>query len=50
MENVLTSGAYYKIQLAYVDTYKGETGYFSTVGIVKYTTEPEVIIEDLELS
>lgn len=31
-----TPGQYYKLQLAYIDI-TGETGYFSTVGIVKYT-------------
>lgn len=39
-------GNFYKIQLAYIDNNE-EIGYFSTVSIVKYTTKPEVYIEDL---
>lgn len=42
----LTVGEFYKVQLAYVSTEK-EIGYFSTVGIVKYTSTPTVIIEGL---
>lgn len=42
----LKIGQSYKIQLAY---YKGnEIGYYSTVGIVKYTNAPEVSIENFE--
>jgi hypothetical protein len=42
----LKVGQSYKIQLAY---YKGnEIGYYSTVGIVKYTNTPTLIIEGLE--
>lgn len=40
---LLTIGQYYKLQLAYIDT-TGTIGYYSTVGIIKYTTEPEVSI------
>lgn len=40
-------GASYKVQMAYMDK-NNEYGYYSTVGIIKYTTEPEVIIEGLE--
>lgn len=39
-------GQYYKIQLAYIDEY-GDTGYYSTVGVIKYTTEPSVYIQGL---
>lgn len=46
-------GQFYKIQLAYLTsettsktTYT--TGYYSTVGVLKYTTEPEVTIAGLE--
>jgi hypothetical protein len=38
-------GQYYKVQLAYVSSH-GETGYYSTVGVTKYTTEPTVSIEN----
>ena len=46
-------GQYYKIQIAYLasdglPTPNYKTGYFSTVGVLKYTTEPEIIISDLE--
>lgn len=40
-------GSFYKAQLAYVDKL-GNVGYYSTVGIIKYTTRPEVKILDLE--
>lgn len=47
-------GQYYKIQIAYIN--KGEQqqenpviGYFSTVGVVKYTAQPTVSIDGLEI-
>ncbi len=40
-------GQYYKVQLAFIDKH-GEIGYFSTVGVVKKTTQPEVGIQLLE--
>ena len=43
----LNIGQYYKIQMAYVNK-SGEVGYYSTVGVVKYTSKPEVSIEGLE--
>ena len=45
----LVVGSYYKFQLAYIDK-DGNTGYYSTVGVVKCTSQPTVIIEGLELS
>lgn len=39
-------GQYYKFQLAYIGT-DGIVGYYSTVGVAKYTTIPEVSIEGL---
>lgn len=45
-----TLGSYYKIQLAYVDKYSSEIGYYSTVGVIKYTVLPKVKIENLDLS
>lgn len=36
-------GSFYKVQLAYVDK-DGITGYYSTVGIIKYTTKPSVTL------
>lgn len=41
-----TVGQYYKVQLAFISS-TGLTGYFSTVGVVKYTTEPKVEISGL---
>ena len=41
-----TLGQYYKIQVAYVD-YNGEIGYYSTVGVAKYTSYPSVTIPSL---
>ena len=37
----------YKVQLAYEDI-SGVVGYYSTVGVVKYTTDPEVEIEGMD--
>ena len=42
----LDIGAYYKIQIAYVDN-DDLIGYYSTIGISKYTTNPIVEIEGL---
>lgn len=42
-----TLGQYYKIQIAYKDK-TGEIGYYSTVGIIKYTSYPSVTIPGLE--
>lgn len=42
-------GQYYKIQLAYIyDDLDHTVGHYSTVGVVKYTTEPELYINNLE--
>ena len=43
----LNLGQSYKVQLAYIDNNK-VIGYYSTVGIAKYTTDPKVEIEGLE--
>ena len=40
-------GQYYKIQLAYVDK-QGEIGYYSSVGVIKYTSYPELTIPSLK--
>lgn len=44
---VLNVGQYYKIQLAYIGL-DDTVGYYSTVGVVKYTTKPDVYISGLE--
>ena len=45
--NKLTTGNHYKIQIAYINT-NNEYGYYSTVGVVKYTTQPIVHIEGMQ--
>lgn len=37
-------GQYYKVQLAYISSVG--VGYYSTVGVIKYTTKPDVYIEN----
>ena len=44
----LTVGQYYKLQMAYVDN-SGIVGYYSTVGVVKYTSTPSISISGLEV-
>lgn len=46
IKNALILASYYKIQLAYVDTYNN-VGYYSTLSIVKYTARPTVAIVGL---
>lgn len=45
----LEIGQYYKVQLAFVDINNIE-GYFSTVGVIKFTSLPEVTIDNLDLN
>lgn len=40
-------GQYYKVQLAYINQ-SGIVGYYSTVGVGKYTTRPQISIEGLK--
>lgn len=40
-------GSYYKLQLAYMGT-DGTVGYYSTVGVAKYTNKPEIFIEGMK--
>ena len=42
----LAEGFFYKIQIAYIDK-EGVIGYYSSVGLVKYTKEPKVSILNL---
>lgn len=46
----LNIGQHYKVQLAYINK-EGEkqklVGYYSTIGVIKYTAEPQVYIEGL---
>lgn len=45
--NKLNVGQHYKVQLAYIDA-TGTVGYYSTVGIIKYTTKPQISVKDLK--
>lgn len=45
--SMLSIGLFYKIQIAYVDT-DGVIGYFSDVGVIKYTSVPKVYIDGLK--
>lgn len=40
-------GQYYKIQMAYIDM-NGTVGYYSTVGVIKYTTMPKISIAGMD--
>jgi hypothetical protein len=44
---LLNIGQFYKLQLAFINA-DGEIGYYSTVGIIKYTTAPVVTIANLK--
>jgi hypothetical protein len=41
----LNMGQFYKIQMAYIDTV-GDIGYYSTVGVIKATSAPELSIDN----
>lgn len=47
--NNMKVGEFFKVQLAYLDD-RYLPGYYSTVGIIKYTSKPTVYIEGLENS
>lgn len=49
LDNNLFIGLFYKAQLAYIDR-NNIVGYYSTVGILKYTTKPDVFIEGMRTS
>ena len=50
IEEDLEIGQYFKLQLAYVGLSKQpDTGYFSTVGVTKLTTKPEIYIEGMSM-
>lgn len=46
IKDELYVGQYYKIQIAYVDNYN-QAGYFSSIGVTKYTSAPRVYIDKL---
>lgn len=47
VKKVFSVGSFYKAQMAYVDR-DGMVGYYSTVGVIKYTTKPDVSILGLK--
>lgn len=46
----LMIGSFYKIQLAYINAFDGSIGYYSSVGVTKYTTKPEITISGLDFT
>lgn len=42
----ISRGNYYKVQLAYINT-NNEIGYYSTIGVIKYTSKPTLKIDQL---
>lgn len=47
-ENVeLNKGQYYKVQIAFMDVHTKEIGYYSSVGVIKYTSYPIIEIPSL---
>lgn len=45
-KNKMKEGQHYKVQIAYIG--QDGVGYYSTVGIIKYTKKPKVTIQDLK--
>ena len=45
----LRPGLFYKVQLAYISK-DGDIGQYSTVGVIKYTTMPEIYIEGMSIA
>ena len=46
LNNNLVLGQYYKIQLAYISNDMKTIGYYSTIGIFKYTAYPKIYIQN----
>jgi hypothetical protein len=42
-------GSFYKVQIAYVDR-NDVVGYYSTIGVIKCTTRPNIFIFNLDAS
>lgn len=45
--NKFRQGQFYKVQIAYINAANDEVGYFSSVGITKYTSKPELYIRNI---
>ena len=48
LKSQLKIGSYYKVQLAYFYSDLETIGYYSTVGVIKYTSRPEVSVSNLD--
>lgn len=48
-DNKLKVGQFYKLQVAFIDK-NGNIGYYSTVGVSKYTTLPTISINDFDVN
>lgn len=46
-QELFNIGQYYRVQLAYIDS-TNTIGYYSTVGVIKYTSKPIVTLVDLD--
>ena len=44
----LVDGQYYKVQIAYIEKFSNEVGYYSSIGVLKKTTEPDLTVPNLE--
>ena len=49
LQNKMSIGRFYKVQIAYVDV-NGKEGYYSTLGILKYTSKPYLSIADCNIA
>jgi len=43
-------GNFYKAQVAYIEKATEEIGFYSTVGVIKYTSKPEIKINNLTVA
>lgn len=48
-QDLLNIGQFYKIQVAYVDM-NNEIGYYSAISTIKFTSKPDIKIDDLSLT
>lgn len=49
LQSLLTVGQFYKVQLAYCDDNGENVGYYSSVGVFKYTSSPSITIDATSL-
>lgn len=46
----LKVGSFYKLQIAYINAFDDSIGYYSSVGVIKYTSKPYIEITNLSFS